>query len=83
MFKASIDLIFNKSFLIGLIFATCVLSKYIFGPDNLAEEVGELLIYIHSGQTIDFSNEGFGADNELIQKYKGLTNGNESISERN
>lgn len=47
--------IFQKSFFLGVIIAVGSLSPYIFGEDNLAEELAELVVYHHTGEDIDFS----------------------------
>ena len=47
--------IFHKSFFLGLFIAIGLLSPYIFGPDNLAEELAELFIYEETGVDIDFT----------------------------
>ena len=82
MFKTLINLLLNKSFWIGLIFGVSIFSRYIFGPDNIVEEVGELLIHITTNKTIDFSPDVSVHSNELIDQYKGLTNGEENLPKR-
>jgi hypothetical protein len=47
--------ILHKSFFLGLLIAIGSLSSYIFGPDNLAEELAELFIYEETGVVIDFT----------------------------
>lgn len=49
------ELILNKSFLLGVILAVGIFSKYIFGDDNLAEELSELFVFETTGQNVDFS----------------------------
>ena len=47
--------VFHKSFFLGLLIAIGSFSPYIFGPDNLAEELAELFIYKETGIDIDFT----------------------------
>lgn len=49
------DLVWNKSFLIGVVLAIGIFSHYIFGNDNLAEQMAELFIEKTTGQQIDFT----------------------------
>jgi hypothetical protein len=49
------DLLFTKSFLLGLAFAVGMFSPYIFGNDNLAEQMAEMFIEETTGQQIDFT----------------------------
>ena len=49
--------IFHKSFFLGLLVAIGSFSPYIFGPDNLAEEIAELFIFEVTGIDIDFTPE--------------------------
>lgn len=51
------DLVWNKSFLIGVVLAIGIFSHYIFGNDNLAEQIAELFIEKTTGQQIDFTPE--------------------------
>lgn len=51
------DLVWNKSFLIGVVLAVGMFSHYIFGNDNLAEQMAELFIEKRTGQQIDFTPE--------------------------
>lgn len=51
------NLIFTKSFLLGIILAIGIFSKYIFGPNNLAEEIAELVYKITTGLDVNFSPE--------------------------
>lgn len=51
------DLVWNKSFLIGVVLAIGIFSHYIFGNDNLAEQMAELFIEKTTGQQIDFTSE--------------------------
>lgn len=52
-----VSIIFNKSFLLGILFTSAVLSKYIFGNDNLFEDIVEVIYYHSSGEKVDFSPE--------------------------
>lgn len=45
----------NRSFFIGLILCFGIMSKYILGPDNLIEDLAELLYKKETGKDIDFS----------------------------
>ena len=47
----------SKSFYLGIILAVGMFSKYIFGPDNLAEQTAEFLHKSVTGREIDFSPE--------------------------
>jgi hypothetical protein len=47
--------IFHKSFVLGFFVAVGVLSSYIFGEDNLAEELSELFIFKTTGIFVDFT----------------------------
>jgi|TARA_R110000764_G_scaffold26836_2_gene63921 hypothetical protein len=60
--------IFHKSFFLGLFIAIGLLSPYIFGPDNLAEELAELLIYEETGIDIDFTPD----DDKTTKNIKDL-----------
>lgn len=69
--------IFHKSFFLGFFIAIGILSQYIFGTDNLAEEIAELFIYEKTGIPIDFtpgSKENIEKDLkeivELSSKYR-------------
>lgn len=48
-------LIFSKHFWIGIVFAIGIFSRYIFGDNNLAEQISEFLIKTETGVEIDFS----------------------------
>lgn len=48
-------LIFNRSFLFGLIISVGVFSKYIFGADNLLEQAASILTRVFIGVDVDFS----------------------------
>lgn len=50
-------LIFSRSFLLGIVLVVGIFSKYIFGPNNLAEEIAEMIDKILTGQNINFSPE--------------------------
>lgn len=50
-------LIFNKSFLLGILFSIAVFSKYIFGANNILEEFVELIYKIRFNKDINFSPE--------------------------
>lgn len=52
------DLVCNKSFLLGGVLAVGMFSHYIFGDDNLAEQMAELFIEKTTGLQIDFTPEG-------------------------
>lgn len=47
--------IFHKSFFLGLCLSIGLFSPYIFGPDNLAEELAELFVYEKTGIFLDFT----------------------------
>jgi len=47
----------NKSFYLGGALAVGIFSQYIFGADNLAEQIAERIFYSTTGQDIDFSPE--------------------------
>ena len=49
------DLVCNKSFVLGAVLAVGMFSHYIFGNDNLAEEMAEMFIEKTTGQQIDFT----------------------------
>lgn len=51
------DLIFTKSFLLGAILTVGIFSKYIFGYNNLYEEIAELFYKIATGIDVNFSHE--------------------------
>ena len=58
IFQIIKDIVWNKSFLIGIILAVGMFSHYIFGNDNLAEQMAEMFIEKTTGQQIDFTPEG-------------------------
>ncbi|MFB0924380.1 MAG: hypothetical protein QMB65_03710 [Vicingaceae bacterium] len=49
--------IFNKSFLLGSCLTIGIFAQYIFGPDNLAEQLEESLFENTTGHKVDFSPE--------------------------
>ena len=51
-----------KSIILGFCFSVGVFSHYIFGADNLAEQIAEMLIHNHTGYEFDFTQP----------KYRGL-----------
>ena len=61
------SLICNKSFLLGAILATCMFSHYIFGNDNLLEQLGELFISESTGRDIDFTPENINSSNDSLK----------------
>ena len=50
-------LIFTRSFLLGVILTIGIFSKYIFGYNNLYEELAELFYKITTGIDVNFSHE--------------------------
>ena len=50
--------VLTKSFLMGMLFCMGSMSHYIFGADNLLEDVVELILKKETGKTVDFSPEG-------------------------
>jgi len=70
--------IFHKSFFLGLCLSIGLFSPYIFGSDNLAEELAEAFIYKETGVFIDFTPQSpesvsndFQDILELSEKYGG------------
>ena len=57
MIKKIKELVLNKSILLGIVLTVGIFSKYIFGPNNLMEEIDELVLKIITGQEINFSPE--------------------------
>ena len=47
--------VFHRSFFLGLFISIGMFSSYIFGSDNLAEEIAELFVYEKTGIFIDFT----------------------------
>lgn len=69
--------IFHRAFIIGFCVAIGLSSPYIFGDDNLAEELAEAFLYKESGVFVDFtpdSKEKVRPDwesiTELSEKYR-------------
>jgi len=58
MIKKLKALIFNRSFLLGVVIAIGVFSHYIFGPNNILEEVDELILKGIFGLDINFEDIG-------------------------
>lgn len=57
IYSAVRDVIVSWSFFSGFFIAVAILSRYIFGDDNLIEETVELLDQIATGEDVDFSPE--------------------------
>lgn len=57
MIKKIKELVLNKSTLLGIVLTVGIFSKYIFSPNNLIEEIDELVLKIITGQDINFSPE--------------------------
>lgn len=51
------ELLASRIFWIGFIICLAMFSKYILGPDNLLEQIGEKLARDHIGVDADFSPE--------------------------
>lgn len=51
------NLIFTRSFFLGVILTVGIFSKYIFGYNNLYEELVELFYKITTGIDVNFSHE--------------------------
>jgi hypothetical protein len=66
--------IFHKSFFLGLLIAIGSFSPYIFGPDNLAEELAELFIYEETGIDIDFTPKTKEHILKNVQEITDITN---------
>ena len=68
------ELVLNKSFLFGLVIAIGIFSKYIFGDDNLAEELAEVFVFEATREDIDFSSDTKEDSNknlnDIIKKYR-------------
>lgn len=47
--------VFHRAFIVGFCVAIGLSSPYIFGDDNLAEELAEAFIYKKTGVFIDFT----------------------------
>lgn len=67
MFNKLKEIIINRSFILGIALAIGIFSKYIFGDDNLAEELAEVFIKAETGQQIDFSSP---AINDIMKDYR-------------
>jgi len=68
--------VLHKSFFLGLFISIGLFSPYIFGSDNLAEEIAELFVYEKTGIFIDFTpsseeklSKDFQEIVELSNKY--------------
>ena len=61
-------LVLCKSFFLGAVLATGIFSKYIFGNDNLLEEIAELFIKQETGVQVDLSDD----EKDEIAKYREL-----------
>lgn len=57
MIKKIKELVLNKSILLGIVLTVGIFSKYIFGPNNLIEEIDELVLKMITGRDINFSPE--------------------------
>ena len=58
------SVILSKSFLIflmGFLLAIAAFSRYIFGNDNLLEQLGEYFVFLQTNKEIDFSPENNNA----------------------
>lgn len=47
----------SKSFIFGIILIVGIFSRYIFGPNNLAEEIAELALKITTNNDVNFSSD--------------------------
>lgn len=65
------SLVLTKAFLLGVVLTVGVFSKYIFGNDNLLEEMAEFAIQKETGATIDFSDDSKNSS-EDFKFYKSL-----------
>lgn len=63
--------IFHKSFFLGLCISIGLFSPYIFGPDNLAEEIAELFIYKETGVFVDFTPQ---STEEVAKNFHDILN---------
>ncbi len=70
--------VLHKSFFLGLFISIGIFSPYIFGSDNLAEELAEAFIYKETGVFIDFTPQSpesvsndFQDIIELSERYGG------------
>lgn len=55
MFEKLKTLVINKSFLLGAVVAVGTFSHYIFGDNNLAEELAEYFVFETTGKDVNFS----------------------------
>ena len=58
----------SKSFILGVILAIGIFSRYIFGPNNLAEEISELALKITTGEDVNFSNDTLEDPNKDLNR---------------
>ncbi len=65
--------VLHKSFFLGLFISIGIFSPYIFGPDNLAEELAEAFIYKKTGVFIDFTPQSPEAVNSDFQEILDLS----------
>jgi hypothetical protein len=63
------SLIFNRSFILGVIFSIGVLSPYVFSDDNLLEELSELFIKVETGEDIDLTPKSKESTEFNLNKY--------------
>lgn len=63
--------IFHKSFFLGLCISIGLFSPYIFGSDNLAEELAEAFIYKETGVFIDFTPQ---STEEVAKNFQEILN---------
>ncbi len=59
----------SKSFILGVLLTIGIFSRYIFGANNLAEEVVELIIKIAINKDVNFSSDIPENANEDLNKY--------------
>lgn len=59
----------NWHFIFGILFSIAVFLKYIFGDDNLFEEIVELLNKIISGEDIDITPNTIEDSKEDLNQY--------------
>ena len=65
--------ILHKSFFLGLCLSIGIFSPYIFGNDNLAEEIAELFIYKETGVFLDFTPQSSEAVSKEFQEIVDLS----------
>ena len=63
------SIVLTKAFLLGVVLTIGMFSKYIFGNDNLLEEMAELVISKETGTQIDFSDDS-KPNKEEMKFYK-------------